>query len=106
MNTVSTLHPATPDTLSATKLKVTVVLKADELLGIAVRDSAPRVFLRVQLPDRTVTADIASKSLRKAQAAIRELGTDSVALILQGALAAGDKVVEAGLSAQAKAPRR
>jgi predicted O-methyltransferase YrrM len=63
------------------------------------------VILRVQLPDRVVTADVAAKSLRKAQAAIREAGVDGVAVILQGALAAGDEITEAGLSAQPKAPK-
>jgi predicted O-methyltransferase YrrM len=52
-----------------------------------------------------VTADVAAKSLRKAQAAIREAGVDGVAVILQGALAAGDEITEAGLSAQPKAPK-
>jgi len=93
------------NTLTAARLKVTVVLNPNELLGIAAPDAAPRAVLRVQLPDRTVTADVAAKSVRKAQAAIREAGADGVAVILQGSLAAGDKIMEAGLSAQPKAPK-
>jgi hypothetical protein len=34
-----------------------------------------------------VTAEIASKSLRKIQTAIREAGADNIALVLQGRLA-------------------
>ncbi len=44
--------------------------------------------LRIRLPDRTLTADIAAKSLRKAQTAIRNAGGDNVALVLQGRLTA------------------
>jgi hypothetical protein len=58
--------------------------------------------LRVRLPDRKRTGDIAAKSFRKAQAAIREAGADNVALILQGCLAEGDVIAEAGLRAQPK----
>lgn len=55
------------------------------------------------MPDRKLSADIAAKSLRKAQAAIREAGVDGVALVLRGCLVDGDIVAEAGLSAQPKA---
>jgi hypothetical protein len=55
--------------------------------------------LHIRLPDRKLSADIAAKSLRKAQAAIREAGADNVTLILQGCLVAGDIIAEAGLSA-------
>jgi hypothetical protein len=47
-------------------------------------------------------AEIAAKSLRKAQTAIRDVGTDNIALVLQGLLVAGDHVAEAGLSALPK----
>ena len=57
-----------------------------------------RVSLRIRLPDRTTTAEIAAKSLRKAQAVIREVGADNIALVLQGRLIAGDGVAEAGVS--------
>jgi hypothetical protein len=41
--------------------------------------------------------------VRKAQSAIREAGVDNIAVIIQGALVADDKIMEAGLSAQPKA---
>jgi hypothetical protein len=65
--------------------------------------TAGRVTLRIRLPDRKLTADIAAKSSRKAQAAIREAGADAIALILRGCLVEGDVIAEAALSAQPKA---
>jgi hypothetical protein len=64
-----------------------------------------RVVLKIRVADRTISADIASKSLRKARAAIAEHGTDGVALILQGKLTSGDVLIEAGLVAQPKVPK-
>jgi len=104
-HTVSTLRSAPPNMLTAKKLKVTVVLDPAQVLAVPAGDGVPRAVLRIALPDRQVTADIATKSLRRAQAAIREAGADGLAVILQGALAAGDKIVDAGLSAQPKAPK-
>src|SRR5262245_24401613 len=63
----------------------------------------PRVH--IHLPGRTVTAEIAAKSLRKAQTAIRDAGADNIVLLLQGRLVAGDVIAEAGLSAQPKAAK-
>jgi hypothetical protein len=73
-----------------------------ELLGVTAPSGVPRVTLRIQLPDRTVTAEIAVKSLRKAQAAIREIGGDNLVLVPQGRLVADDRIDEAGLAAQAE----
>jgi hypothetical protein len=94
--------PPPPGTLTVRRLKVTLVLNAAELLAIAAPNGKPRVTLRIRLPDRALTAEIATKSLRKAQAAIRQTGADNIALVLQGHLVAGDRVAEAGLSALPK----
>jgi hypothetical protein len=97
-----------PTTISARALKVTAVLDPTELAMLAVPDGRPRITLHVRTPDRTVTADLASKSVRKAQAAIAEHGPEAIALILQGKLAAApgaDQIAEAGLVAQLKAPK-
>ena len=91
-------------TVNAKRLKVTVVIDPAELAAVSAPDGKPRVKLRIQLPDRRLVADIAAKSIRKAQAAISEHGADEVAVILQGVLLADDGVSEAGLSAQPKAP--
>jgi hypothetical protein len=55
--------------------------------------------------NRTVTADIAAKGLRKALAGVADFGAGGGALILQGRLEAGDVLAEAGLVAQAKVPK-
>ena len=94
-----------PSTLTASRLKITTMLNAAELLAIKPPHDQQRVTLRVQLPDRTITAEAAAKSLRKAQTAIREAGADNIALVLQGHLVAGDRVAEAGLSAQPRSPK-
>jgi hypothetical protein len=87
-----------PGALTTARLKVTLALNAAEpqchhgAQGQPARD-----------PDRTLTAEIATKSLRKAQAAINEAGADNLALVLQGRLIAGDVIDGAGLSAEPKA---
>jgi hypothetical protein len=81
---------AAVNTVIATKLKATIVLDAGQLLTVEVVDGKPRVILRVKFPDRVLTADVAAKSVRKAQAMIREQGADSVVPLLQGMLTAGD----------------
>lgn len=90
-------------TVNAKRLKVTVVVDPAELAAVSAPDGKPRVKLRIQLPDRRLVADIAAKSIRKAQATISEHGADGVAVILQGVLLGDDSISEAGLSAQPKA---
>jgi len=94
-----------PGTLGAKRLKVTTILDAAELLAISAPDGKPRITLRIRLPDRSVTAEVAAKSVRKAQTAIREQGRDNVVVVLQGNIVAGDAIAEAGLSAQPKAAK-
>ena len=94
-----------PGTLTASRLKVTTVLNATELLAVPAPEGKPRITLRIRLPDRTITAEIAAKSLRKAQNAMREAGADGIVTVLQGHLVAGDRIAEAGLSAQPKTPK-
>jgi hypothetical protein len=94
-----------PGTLTASWLQVTTMLNAAELAAIAVPGGQRRITLRVRLPDRTISAEVAAKSLRKAQNALREAGADAIVLMLQGQLIAGDRVAEAGLSARPKTPK-
>jgi hypothetical protein len=63
---------------------------AAELRAVPTPEGKPRVTLRVCLPDRTVAADVAAKSLRRAQRAIREAETDNFVVLLQGRLGGGD----------------
>ena len=92
-------------TTTARKLKITAVLDAASFvkLGVPPDDAPPRTNLVVTIGDRTVTADIATKSVRKTVKALQEHGPENVTLILQGALTASNNVEEAGLVAQVKA---
>lgn len=83
-------------------LKVFTTLDATELLAVTVPADTPRVSLRIRLPDRTVSAEIAAKSLRKAQTAIRDQGADNIVLLLQGRLVSNDVIADAGLAVQRK----
>jgi hypothetical protein len=98
-----------PGTLTASRLKITVMLNAAELAAVTAPPTngadKQRVTLRIRLPDRTISAEVAAKSLRKSQNAIREVAADAIVVMLQGHLVAGDRVAEAGLSAQVKAPK-
>jgi hypothetical protein len=95
-------------TVTARSLKCVAVLDATTVLNVECPEGgSARTLLTVRLPDRTLTADLASKSIRKVQAAIDQYGVEGVAVVLQGRLAAGnagDQLVDAGI-AQAKAPK-
>jgi hypothetical protein len=74
-----TAHPSPrPCTLTASRLKVTTPLNADELNAVPAPEGQPRITLCIRLASRTVTAEIASNSLRKAQTAIREASADDI----------------------------
>jgi hypothetical protein len=89
--------------VTAKSLKVTVVLDPASVQTIAAPEGgAARTMLNVRLPDRTLTVDLASKAIRKAQAVIDEHGVDGTAVILQGKLLAGDVLAECGILAQPK----
>jgi hypothetical protein len=80
-----------------------VLLDPAEIQSLVMVDGPPRVSLHVRTADgRTVTADIAAKAVRKAQATIAEHGSDGVAALLQGKLGRDDVLLEAGLVCQVK----
>jgi hypothetical protein len=88
--------------LAANRLKVTLVLDADELAAVPVAEGRPRVKLRIRLPDRKLSADMGpSRCARRRRRFAR--WADNVALVLRGCLVEGDVIAEAGLSAQPKA---
>ncbi len=90
---------------NAKKLKVTLVLESAPFVQMGVPpDNAPsRTTVSVNVSGRSVTADIATKSVRKAVKQLLEHGAQNVTLMLQGALAANNSLEEAGLVAQVKA---
>ena len=71
--------PPRPGTLTAARQRVTLTLNAAELNA-----GAPKHKPRIRLSDRTIAAEIATKSLRKAQKGIREGDADNLVLVLQG----------------------
>jgi hypothetical protein len=86
-------------------LKAVAVLDPAELLDVVVPEGKPRLVLGIRLPNgSSFTADLNAKSVRRAIAAIREHGADTVAVILQGKLEAS-RIIDAGLSAQLKAAK-
>jgi hypothetical protein len=93
-------------TTTARKLKVTMMLDAAPFTALrAVPDNAPsRTDITITVGDRTVSADLATKSVRKAVKTLIEHGPDNVVLILQGVLTSNDRLEEAGITAQVKAP--
>jgi hypothetical protein len=90
---------------TARKLKVMVIDAAPFAAPRAVPDNAPaRTDITISVGGRTVSADLATKSVRKAVKTLTENGTENVVLILQGALGPNDCIEEAGITAQVKAP--
>ncbi len=91
--------------LNAHGLKCILVLFPDEVVALG-DVPTPRVTLTIEAAGYgPVHADIAAKSLRKCQAVIAENGSENVATILQGKLASGGQILEAGLMAQIKQPK-
>ena len=91
---------------TARKLKVTMVLDAAPFAAPrAVPDNAPaRIDITISVGGRAVSADLATKSVRKAVKTLTENGADNVVLILQGALGPNNRIEEAGITAQVKVP--
>jgi hypothetical protein len=91
-----------PDVLTARSVQLKVPLDPAEVLGLAVSEKQQRIKLTVAYVGGLLRADVAAKSLRKAQSAIRESGVESTFVMLQGKLRGVD-ILECGLVAQAKA---
>jgi hypothetical protein len=79
--------------LTARSVKIVTVPDPAELLSITCTEGK-RIRLSVRLSGRTLVAELA---------AIRELGGDKVAVVLQGRLTAKDLIEEGRLAAQPKA---
>jgi hypothetical protein len=90
--------------LIAKALKVTLVLDPAAVVAFRVPNGDLRTTITISVGGRTVTADLASKSIRKAITAIGEHGVDGVACVLQGKLRADNTIDEAGLVVQPRTP--
>jgi hypothetical protein len=97
--------PRVPAILQGKAIKATIPLDPARLLDLRIGQGDVRTVLTIDAGGRRVTADLASKSIRKAQATIREHGVDGTFCAIQAKLAAGDVLTEAGLLAQVKAPK-
>jgi hypothetical protein len=96
---------APPGVLMPTKIKLDIKLNPRDLLGLRAGDGlGARLTLRIAAPGGALTADIAAKTLRRAQGTIRENGVDGVFAVVQGELV-GACVMGAGLNAQVKTPK-
>jgi hypothetical protein len=85
-------------------IKVSAVLPPDALAKLHLPDGQPRFLLTIETGNARYTADLSSKSVRKAKAAILEHGPEAVACVVQGKLD-GNRITEAGLTVQGKTPK-
>jgi hypothetical protein len=92
-----------PNSLTAKSIKATLVLSANEILGLSTPDGKPRCVVRINVAGRTIVADLNAKSVRRAIATIRENDPEACAVVLQGKLQAENSLAEAGLTVQLKA---
>jgi hypothetical protein len=91
-------------TLSARALKITVPLDAAEVKALPDPGGQARCQLAVTCDGKVYTADIATKSLRKARATIAASGAENVFVMVQGKLK-GNEIIDCGLVAQVKTPK-
>ena len=96
-------RPSTlPQTLSVwtqtRKLKATAFLDPEPFTALEITNtSPPRTMLHIAVGERLIRADVSTRSVRRALAALSEHGTDAVMLTLQGSLA-GDQLQEGRLA--------
>lgn len=90
--------------LTARTIKATAVVPAEQLAAVQPAGvTGPQTAFAIAIGDGThIRGAFNSKTLRRALAAIAELGADNVAVVVQGNLI-GDRLEAAGISAQPKA---
>jgi hypothetical protein len=85
-------------------VKVTVMLSPADVLALNAHDGGPsRAKFTIAFDGGALRADVAAKSVRKAQKTITDHGAENVFCMLQGKLGRGE-ITECGLVAQVKAP--
>jgi hypothetical protein len=91
------------NTVVARSVKVTIPLQAATVAALAAPESGPsRLKLTVTFDGGSLRAEVAAKSVRRAQRALAENGLDATFCMLQGRLAPKNEIVECGLVAQVK----
>jgi hypothetical protein len=96
--------PMTRLTVTARALKVTVPLDAAQIAALPTLDGQTRCQLAITCEGKVYTAEIATKSLRKAKGIIAASGVANVFVLVQGKLK-GAEIVDCGLVAQVKTPK-
>jgi hypothetical protein len=84
-----------PHILTAVRTKVVVTLDPAEVAKLPAINGQPRTTLRVGTEQKNLTAEISTKSLRRTQAAIRELGINA-----EAGLAATPRIAKGSASSQ------
>jgi hypothetical protein len=88
-------------TVTARALKVTIPLDASEIAALPDPGGQARCQLAITCDGKVYSADVSTKSLRKAKSTISANGVANVFVLIQGKLR-NNEIVEAGLVAQAK----
>ena len=90
-------------TVTARAMKVTTPLAPAEVAALP-SHGQERIKLAIACEGKLYSADIATKSLRKAKATIAASGVANVFAMVQGKLK-GAEIIECGLVAQVKTPK-
>jgi hypothetical protein len=94
---------ATNRTVVARAVKVMIPLQPATVAALSAPESGPsRIKLTVTFDGGALRAEVAAKSVRKAQRVLAENGLEAVFCMLQGKLAPKNEIVECGLVAQVK----
>jgi hypothetical protein len=86
--------------ITARAIKVTIPLSPESVLALAAADGQPRLQFIITHEDTKLRADVAAKSVRKAQTTIREAGARNCFVIIQGKIGRGGEILECGLVAR------
>ena len=91
------------NTVVARSVKLTIPLQAATVVALSAPEGGPtRLKLTVTFDGGSLRAEVAAKSVRKAQRTLAEHGPDAVVCLLQGKLSAKGEIIECGLVAQVK----
>src|SRR4051812_5002468 len=69
---------------TARSIKTMLVLNSESFVGLEVPNGQPKFDIAVDVADRTVTASVNAKAVRKVVSTVAEQGPEQVAVILQG----------------------
>ena len=94
-------HPRRDGVLTARSVQLKITVAPEEVLRLPAPEGPPRVKFSVSYEGGTLSAELAAKSVRKAQSTIRTTGVENTFVMLQGKLGRGS-ILDCGLVAQPK----